>query len=72
MVIYFSGGGGILIINPDGKLMARINFGNATNCAFDNDEKYIYVTGHLDNPKVFRMKLKNSLKIDKSIKIKTH
>ncbi len=57
--IFFSGGGGILVINPDGKLMARINFGNATNCAFDNEEKYLYVTGHLDNPRVFRFKLKN-------------
>ena len=54
--IFFSGGGGILVINPDGKLMARINFGNATNCAFDNEEKYLYVTGHLDNPRVFRFK----------------
>lgn len=57
--IFFSGGGGILVINPSGKLMARINFGNATNCAFDDDEKYLYVTGHLDNPKVYRLKLKN-------------
>ena len=70
--IFFSGGGGILIINPDGKLMARINFGNATNCAFDKEEKYLYVTGHLDNPKVYRMKLKSFLKIRESIKIKTH
>ena len=70
--IFFSGGGGILIINPDGKLMARINFGNATNCAFDKEEKYLYVTGHLDNPKVYRMKLKSSLKITESIKIETH
>tara|TARA_B100000963_G_scaffold307500_1_gene282560 strand:- start:629 stop:1684 length:1056 start_codon:yes stop_codon:yes gene_type:complete len=70
--IFFSGGGGILIVNPDGKLMARINFGNATNCAFDKEEKYLYVTGHLDNPKVYRMKLKSSLKIAGSIKIETH
>ncbi len=70
--IFFSGGGGILIVNPDGKLMARINFGNATNCAFDKEEKYLYVTGHLDNPKVYRMKLKSSLKITESIKIETH
>ena len=70
--IFFSGGGGILIINPDGKLMARINFGNATNCAFDKGEKHLYVTGHLDNPRVYRIKLKSSLKIDDSIKIKTH
>ena len=58
--IFFSGGGGILVVNPDGKLMARINFGNATNCAFDKEEKYLYVTGHLDNPKVYRMELKSS------------
>ena len=70
--IFFSGGGGILIVNPDGKLMARLNFGNATNCAFDKEEKYLYVTGHLDNPKVYRMKLKSFLKIRESIKIKTH
>ena len=70
--IFFSGGGGILIVNPDGKLMARINFGNATNCAFDKEEKYLYVTGHLDNPKVYRMKLKSSYKIAESIKIDTH
>ena len=70
--IFFSGGGGILIVNPDGKLMARINFGNATNCAFDKEEKYLYVTGHLDNPKVYRMKLKSSFKIAESIKIDTH
>lgn len=57
--IFFSGGGGILVINPSGKLMARINFGNATNCAFDDQEKYLYVTGHLDNPKVYRLKLKS-------------
>ena len=52
--------------------MARINFGNATNCAFDKGEKHLYVTGHLDNPRVYRIKLKSSLKIDDSIKIKTH
>ena len=56
--IFFSGGGGILVINPNGKLLARINFGNATNLAFDDGEKYIYVTGHLDNPKVYRLELK--------------
>ncbi|OUW76815.1 MAG: hypothetical protein CBD72_02765 [Flavobacteriaceae bacterium TMED212] len=70
--IFFSGGGGILIVNPSGKLMARINFGNATNCAFDKDEKYLYVTGHLDNPKVYRMRLKRSINIGESIKIETH
>ena len=56
--IFFSGGGGILIVNPLGELMARIDFGNATNLTFDDDEKYLYVTGHLDNPKVYRLKLK--------------
>ena len=57
--IFFSGGGGILIVNPSGELMARIDFGNATNLTFDDDEKYLYVTGHLDNPKVYRLKLKS-------------
>ena len=70
--IFFSGGGGILIVNPGGKLLARINFGNATNCAFDKDEKYLYVTGHLDNPKVFRIRLKTSINMGESIKIQTH
>ena len=56
--IFFSGGGGILIVNPSGELMARIDFGNATNLTFDDDERYLYVTGHLDNPKVYRLKLK--------------
>ena len=70
--IFFSGGGGILIVNPGGKLLARINFGNATNCAFDKDEKYLYVTGHLDNPTVFRIRLKSSINIGESIKIQTH
>ena len=54
-----TGGGGILIVNPSGELMARIDFGNATNLTFDDDEKYLYVTGHLDNPKVYRLKLKS-------------
>ena len=70
--IFFSGGGGILIINPAGDLLARINFGNATNCAFDSGEKYLYVTGHLDNTKVFRIKLKNSPTLGNATKIKTH
>ena len=70
--IFFSGGGGILIINPEGDLLARINFGNATNCAFDNEEKYLYVTGHLDNKKVYRIKLKNSVVVGKQNKIRTH
>ena len=70
--IFFSGGRGVLVINQEGKLMARINFGNSTNCAFDSDEKYLYVTGHLDNPKVFRMRLKSSLDLGESIKIRTH
>ena len=54
--IFTSGPNGILIISPKGKLMAMINYGKAlTNCNFDKEEKYLYVTGFND---VSRIKLK--------------
>jgi gluconolactonase len=54
--IFTSGPNGILIISPDGKLMAMINYGKGlTNCNFDSEEKYLYVTGFDD---VSRIKLK--------------
>jgi gluconolactonase len=54
--IFTSGPNGILIISPEGKLMAMINYGKAlTNCNFDKEEKYLYVTGFND---VSRIKLK--------------
>ena len=56
--IFTSGPGGLLIISPQGKLLAKINFGHITNCTFDAKEEFLYVTGFLNNPKVFRLKLK--------------
>ena len=57
--IFTTGPGGILVISPEGKLLSRINFGHVTNCAFDTNENYLYVTGFADNPKVYRIKLKS-------------
>ena len=54
--IFTTGPNGILIISPDGKLLAMINYGKGlTNCNFDTDEKYLYVTGFND---VSRIRLK--------------
>ncbi|MEK9614213.1 MAG: SMP-30/gluconolactonase/LRE family protein [Flavobacteriaceae bacterium] len=55
--IFTSGPGGLLVISPEGELKARIDFGHITNCAFDQNEEYLYVTGFVSNPKVFRIKL---------------
>ena len=57
--IFTSGPGGILVISPEGNLLSRIKFGHTTNCAFDTNENYLYVTGFADNPKVYRIKLKS-------------
>ena len=57
--IFTSGPGGLLVISPNGKLMARIDFSHITNCTFDDEEKYLYATGFIDNPKIFRIKLNN-------------
>ena len=56
--IFTSGPGGLLVISPIGDLMAKIDFGHLTNATFDDDESYLYVTGFVNNPKVFRIKLK--------------
>jgi len=56
--IFTTGPGGILVISPEGKLKARLNFGHSTNCAFDTNEEYLYVTGFINNQKVYRLKLK--------------
>ena len=56
--IFTSGPGGLLVISPEGELQARIDFGHITNCTLDTNENYLYVTGFLDNPKVYRIKLK--------------
>ena len=56
--IFTSGPGGLLVISPEGDLMAKIDFGHLTNATFDDDESYLYVTGFVNNPKVIRIKLK--------------
>ncbi|MBF11794.1 MAG: gluconolactonase [Flavobacteriaceae bacterium] len=55
--LFTSGPGGLLVISPKGKLLARIDFGHITNCAFDKNEEYLYATGFVSNPKLFRIKL---------------
>ena len=57
--LFTSGPGGLLVISPKGELLARIDFGDITNCAFDKNEKYLYATGFISNPKIFRLKLKD-------------
>ena len=57
--IFTTGPGGILVISPEGKLKAKLDFGPITNCAFDTNEDYLYVTGFIGNEKVYRIKLKN-------------
>ncbi len=57
--IFTTGPGGLLVISNEGKLMAKIDLGHLTNVTFDNDEGYVYATGFVDNPKVFRIKVKN-------------
>ena len=54
--IFTTGPNGILIISPKGKLLAMINYGKQiTNCNFDNEEEYLYVTGFDD---ISRIKIK--------------
>ena len=55
--IFTSGPGGLLIISSEGELMASINTGQITNCTFNDDESYLYITGFLNNPKLFRIKM---------------
>jgi len=44
--IFTTGPNGILVLSEDGKLLANIKFKDMlTNCAFDSDENYLYVTG---------------------------
>ena len=57
--IFTTGPGGILVISPEGKLKAQLDFGPITNCAFDTNEEYLYVTGFIGNEKVYRIKLNN-------------
>jgi len=54
--IFTTGPNGILILSPKGNLLATINYGKAiTNCNFDENEEYLYVTGFDD---VSRIRLK--------------
>lgn len=54
--IFTTGPNGILILSPKGTLLATINYGKAiTNCNFDTNEEYLYVTGFND---ISRIKLK--------------
>ena len=47
--IFTTGPNGILIISPNGELIATINYNKSiTNCNFDTNEEYLYVTGFND------------------------
>ena len=57
--IFTTGPNGILVLSPAGKLIANIKFKDMlTNCAFDSDENYLYVTGFSI---VARIALKNNI-----------
>ena len=44
--IFTTGPNGILIISENGKLLGNVKFkGDLTNCTFDENENYLYVTG---------------------------
>lgn len=44
-VLFATGPGGVLVISPEGKQLGTILTKNGTaNCAFDADEKYLYMT----------------------------
>lgn len=54
--LFASGPGGILIISPEGKHLGTIKTNRATsNCTFDSDETYLYMTADMD---LLRIKLK--------------
>ena len=56
-IIFTTGPGGVLLLNPKGKHLGTIMPGKATaNCAFDSDESYLYLTS--DNV-LARIKLKS-------------
>jgi gluconolactonase len=47
-VLFATGPGGVLIISPEGKHLGTIETGQATaNCAFDAEEKYLYITADM-------------------------
>ncbi len=44
-IIFATGPGGVWIMDPDGKLLARIKTGQATaNCAFGKDQRHLFLT----------------------------
>ncbi|MFN2396414.1 MAG: SMP-30/gluconolactonase/LRE family protein [Bacteroidales bacterium] len=44
-IIFATGPGGVHVISPEGKHLAAIKTGKSTaNCAFDTDQKYLYMT----------------------------
>ena len=56
--IFTTGPNGILVLNEEGKLLANIKFNDMlTNCAFNSDESFLYVTGFTS---VARIALKNN------------
>ena len=56
-IIFTTGPGGVLLLDPKGKHLGTIMPGTATaNCAFDSDESYLYLTS--DNV-LARIKLKS-------------
>jgi len=54
--IFATGPGGVLVFSPAGKLLGKIRVGDlCSNCAFDSEEKYLYITA---NHWLVRVKLK--------------
>jgi gluconolactonase len=48
-IIFATGPGGIMVFSPDAKLIGRISTGDlCSNVAFDDDEKFLYVTSNHD------------------------
>src|SRR5687768_3425786 len=46
--VWSSGPGGILVISPEGKLLGRLNTGQATaNCNWGDDGSTLYITAHM-------------------------
>jgi gluconolactonase len=56
-ILFASGGGGVLIINPDGKLLGRIVLPDGTsNTALSPDQKTLFVT---NDSRVLRIKMRD-------------
>ena len=55
--LFASGPGGIYVMTPEGKLLGRIITGGRTsNCTFDSDEKWLYMTA---DDKLCRIRISN-------------